>query len=114
MIPPIFERLKIALRCIAILRLLMPDINIAAATALETISDGSKIDALKVGANVIMPNITPSHREDYFLYENKPVNYNDFAEELARLNENVKSIGETINFGDWGDTLHYYNRAGKS
>ncbi|MCD4656084.1 MAG: [FeFe] hydrogenase H-cluster radical SAM maturase HydE [Planctomycetes bacterium] len=111
-IPTINERLELAMKCIAALRILMPDINIAAATALETISEDGKISALLAGANVIMPNITPSHREDYFLYENKPVNYNNFVTELRMLEEKVSNIGESIAFGNWGDTLHYIKRKG--
>ena len=44
---------------IAVLRLMMKDINIAAATALQAIDPMGREKALKVGANVIMPNITP-------------------------------------------------------
>ena len=56
----------------AIVRLLMPDINIPATTAMETLlEDGRKI-ALQSGANVVMINITPQiYRLKYNIYDNK-------------------------------------------
>ncbi len=68
------ERFELALNMIAVLRLIMPDINIAASTALEAIDENGKEKAVAAGANIIMPNLTPhQYRENYFLYENKPV-----------------------------------------
>jgi len=70
---PIKERFVLTLKMIAILRIMMKDINIAAATALQAIDPLGREKALKVGANIIMPNITPTiNRENYQLYENKP------------------------------------------
>ncbi|MCK5730357.1 MAG: [FeFe] hydrogenase H-cluster radical SAM maturase HydE, partial [Draconibacterium sp.] len=67
------ERFDLALNMIAVLRLLMPDINIAAATALQAIDAAGREKALAVGANIIMPNLTPvNYREEYQLYEDKP------------------------------------------
>jgi len=58
---------------IAVLRILMKDINIAATTALQAIDPAGREQGLKAGANVIMPNLTPvKYRQDYLLYENKP------------------------------------------
>jgi len=58
---------------IAILRLMMPDINMVASTAMQAIDPLGREKALKVGANILMPNITPGeNRDDYKLYENKP------------------------------------------
>ena len=49
--------LNLALKMIAITRLLMPDINIPATTAMETLHPKGRIMALQAGANVIMPNV---------------------------------------------------------
>ena len=58
---------------VSCLRLLMPDINIAATTALQAIDPEGREKALEISANVIMPNITPlGNRGNYRLYENKP------------------------------------------
>ena len=67
------ERFDLALKMIATLRLLMPDINIAAATALQAIDQAGREKALTIGANIIMPNLTPCiYRKEYQLYEDKP------------------------------------------
>ncbi len=66
------ERVVLTLRCIAILRLLLPHINIASATALGTLDKDARMKALRGGANVLMPCLTPEVvRKNYHLYENK-------------------------------------------
>ncbi|MEJ5229360.1 MAG: [FeFe] hydrogenase H-cluster radical SAM maturase HydE [Pseudothermotoga sp.] len=60
------------LKMIALTRLFLPDTNIPATTALGTIHPFGRQMALKCGANVIMPNFTPSpYRSLYALYPNK-------------------------------------------
>lgn len=80
-----------ALKVMALVRLLMPDINIPATTAMETIQENGRILALQSGANVIMPNITDeTSRKKYELYPGKTtINY-------SLLEEKFKSIGRTI------------------
>ncbi len=105
------ERLDLALKMIAVLRLLMPDINIAAATALQAIDPVGREKALKVGANVIMPNLTPMvYRKEYQLYEGKPCLDEDA--ELCRncLEARIEIAGSEIGYGEWGDSLHFERR----
>jgi biotin synthase len=104
------ERLNLSLLMIAVLRILMPDINIAAATALDSLSPEGRILALKAGANVLMPNLTPlKYREDYFLYDNKP--YLSEAEDLISRIENSSTLdGYKICFNEHGDSKHYQQR----
>ena len=62
----------LTLRVMSIVRLILPDINIPATTAMETINPDGRIIALKSGANVVMPNITQGqYRELYALYPGK-------------------------------------------
>lgn len=64
--------LSLTLRLIAILRLMFPKALIPATTALGSISPTGREQGLMAGANVIMPNLTPTeYRPDYKLYENK-------------------------------------------
>ena len=105
------ERFDLALNMIAVLRLLMPDINIAAATALQAIDPAGREKALAIGANVIMPNLTPcEYREEYQLYEDKPCLDEDA--ELTRncLEARIELAGAEIGYGEWGDSKHFYNR----
>lgn len=108
------ERFNLALNMIAVLRLLMPDINIAAATALQAIDPSGREKALAVGANVIMPNLTPTaYREEYQLYEDKPCLDEDA--ELCRncLEARINMAGAEIGYGEWGDSKHFFRRKNK-
>lgn len=105
------ERLKLGLHMVSCLRILMPDINIAATTALQAIDPQGREKALEIGANVIMPNITPlSNRTNYQLYENKP-GMDEGAEETSRrLVESVRRSGCEVQFTKWGDSQHFQRR----
>lgn len=61
-----------ALKIVALSRLAVPRAHIPATTALGTIDPEGRQKALKCGANVIMPNVTPlRYRKDYLLYPGK-------------------------------------------
>lgn len=63
---------ELALKVMAITRLLLPDINIPATTAMETLNPNGRIIALQSGANVVMPNVTQGdYRKFYELYPGK-------------------------------------------
>ena len=106
------ERFDLALNMIAVLRLLMPDINIAAATALEAIDSQGREKALAVGANIIMPNLTPhKYLANYLLYENKPIRGEDKNQAITDLGERLKNSGIEIGLNMWGDSKHFINRS---
>ncbi len=95
---------------IALLRIMMKDINIAATTALHSINYRNIVKAIWCGANVIMPNLTPSeYRENYLLYKNK-CSLNSEDENLDILKKRLKNINHTINFGSCGNSKHYLLR----
>lgn len=105
------ERLRLGLHMVSCLRLLMPDINIAATTALQAIDPQGRERALTIGANVIMPNITPlGNRGNYRLYENKPGMDEGAEESTRRLIESVKRSGCEIQLDAWGDSLRFQRR----
>jgi len=108
---PIKVRFSTTLNAIAILRILMKDINIAAATALQAIDPMGREKALKVGANVIMPNITPTlNRKNYQLYENKPCT-DEGAEDCGNcMSMRIDLAGREVGLGEWGDSKHYFKR----
>ena len=108
---PIRERFEKALKMIAILRLMMKDINIAAATALQAIDPMGREKAVKVGANIIMPNITPGlYRNDYALYQNKPCIDEEPQQCMGCLDARLALADSDIGYGEWGDSKHYFNR----
>jgi len=108
---PLDERFNLALKMIAILRLMMKNINIASATALQAIDPIGREKALKIGANIIMPNITPGvYRNDYKLYENKPCTDEEASDCKNCLEARIHMSGNKIGFDEWGDSLHFKER----
>ncbi len=89
--------LDLTLRTLAVIRIVMKNVHIPATTAMGTIDPEGRQKALKAGANVLMPNVTPTqYREMYQLYPGKPglkQAPSDTFETLVRL---VKSIGRTV------------------
>lgn len=111
---PIKDRFDLALKMVATLRILMKDINIAAATALQAIDPLGREKAVKVGANIIMPNITPGkYRNDYALYENKPCVDEEPEECKNCLDVRIKLADGEIGYGEWGDSKHFQRRKAK-
>lgn len=89
-----------SLRLISIVRILLPKANIPATTALASICPPDtdpldiRIRAFEAGANVIMPNLSPSlARKNYSLYNNKVSTDLEDADNRALLTEILKSRG---------------------
>ncbi len=112
---PVQERFDLTLKMIAILRIMMKDINIVAATALQAIDPIGREKAVMIGANIIMPNITPGkYRDSYKLYENKPCT-DDSAEDCQSCLEARVSLADNeVVYNEWGDSKHYEQRRGKA
>ncbi len=87
----------LALKVMALTRLLLPKINIPATTAMETLHPNGRLIALQSGANVVMPNVTDDlYREKYSIYPNKN-SYHDSLEEYRKMITcKIESIGRTI------------------
>jgi len=104
------ERFNLTLRMIAIIRIIMKDINIVASTAMQTIDPAGRERAIMCGANVIMPNLTPEcYRAGYRIYEGKP-GYSEINEANVSGLKMDMLPGTTIGLGVWGDTPHYSRR----
>ena len=90
----------LSLKVMALTRLLLPDINIPATTAMETINPQGRIIALKSGANVVMPNVTEGEaRKWYALYPGK-ICVNDTPEHCRGcITGKIKGIGRDIGQG---------------
>jgi len=111
---PLKERYDLTLKMIAIIRIMMKDINIVAATALQAIDPIGREKAVKIGANIVMPNITPGkYRDSYKLYDNKPCT-DDSAEDCQSCLEARISLADAeVIYGEWGDSNHYSARRTK-
>lgn len=108
---PLKERFDLTLKMIAILRIMMKDINIVAATALQAIDPLGREKAVSIGANIIMPNITPGrYRDSYKLYDNKPCTDDSPEDCQSCLEARVSLANSEVVYGEWGDSHHYEKR----
>ena len=88
---------NLALKVMAITRIILPDINIPATTAMETFDKNGRIIALNSGANVIMPNINPEkYAKNYQIYPDKAGITDDIIKTRKFLEEKLNSIGRYI------------------
>jgi len=103
------KNFNIFLNFLAILRILLPNVNIAAATACDVFDSSGRIKVLQVAGNVIMPSVTPKDcRDKYLLYQNKP-NIDEGADKSFKciLNK-IKKAGLEPVFGEQGNSPFYY------
>ncbi len=87
----------LALKVMALTRILLKNINIPATTAMETLNPNGRIIALQSGANVVMPNVTTTeYRAKYEIYPNKICINEDPSQCRGCIEGKIKSIGRTI------------------
>lgn len=88
---------NMARKVMAITRLLLPDTNIPATTAMESLNPNGRILALQSGANVVMPNVTEGdYRKYYELYPGKICINDTPAKCIGCISGKIKAIGRTI------------------
>ena len=100
------RELTMALKVMAITRLLLPDINIPATTAMESLNKNGRLMALQSGANVVMPNVTEGeYRKYYALYPGKICTGDTPIHCRECITGKINSIGRTVssNYGFRGD-----------
>ena len=89
--------LRTTLFLLSVIRLLLPKVLLPATTALGTIDPKGRELGILHGANVVMPNLSPSeHRADYSLYDNKICTGDEAAECIRCLSLRMRSIGYQI------------------
>jgi biotin synthase len=105
------KHLELGLKMVAVTRIVLKDVNIAAATALQALKYDGREMGLKAGANIIMPNASDTkYREAYQLYDNKPCLDENSSQCRSCLTNRVINTGESIEFGKWGDSPHFHKR----
>lgn len=105
------NRFELGLKMIAVCRLVLKDVNIAATTALQAIHALGREKGIDAGANILMPIIThEDHRAQYLLYDQKPC-VDDTAEQCKScLNRRVESVEQEVGYFEKGDSRHYHER----
>jgi biotin synthase len=110
-IPSEKKRVELSLKMIALTRIYLKDLNIAATTALQGLDPMGREKGILAGANILMPTATQlNHREKYQLYKDKP-GINDNAFETKQLMDKlVKDINHEIVYNKWGDSPHFHKK----
>ena len=91
---------EIALKVMALTRILLPTINIPATTAMETLNPNGRLIALQSGANVVMPNVTEGdYRRKYEIYPGKICVGDTPAHCRGCISGKIQSIGRTVSTG---------------
>ena len=90
-------KLQLVLRLLGILRLVFPYVLLPSTTALGTVHPLGREFGLQWGANVVMPNLSPTAvRENYMLYDNKICTGDESAQCRGCLERRVSSVGYQI------------------
>ena len=98
--------LNLVLATIAIVRLMLPTALLPSTTALATLTPRGRLEGILSGANVVMPNLSPSDvRAKYAIYENKASWGKEAAEGLSALDNELQTIGYHIDYarGDFNN-----------
>ena len=91
---------EMTIRLLSIIRLLLPDVLLPATTALGTIDPHGREKGILAGANVVMPNLSPSDvRGKYLLYDNKICTGDEAAECRRSMEARIRSIGYEVKTG---------------
>lgn len=108
------RRFELGLNMIAAARLLMPEANIAATTALQGLNRHGRELGLRAGANVLMPIVTlPRFRSSYQLYDGKPCVEDTSAQCANCLTARVRWAGDEVGWDAWGDSNAFFERTGQ-
>jgi biotin synthase len=89
---------------LALTRLLLPKVLLPSTTALGTLDNKGREKALKVGANVVMPNLSPTAvREKYELYQDKICTGDEAAHCRQCIEGRINSVGFEVDMsrGDY-------------
>jgi len=107
------EIMRVSLLMIAVVRIVLKNVNIAATTALQSLDSWGRERGVQFGANVIMPQMTPPDvRNQYLLYQNKPV-VDEYADDFkSAFEKRLRPLNREIALNRWGDSPHYFVRDG--
>lgn len=98
------DSVLMACKVVALARLVCPEANIPSTTALATLDrrEGHGLGLCR-GANVLMPNLTPTHyRALYEIYPDKGAIDVDSVENREHLRARIAALGRTVSVGPGG------------
>ncbi|QNB48039.1 [FeFe] hydrogenase H-cluster radical SAM maturase HydE [Thermanaerosceptrum fracticalcis] len=89
--------LEMTLKMVALARIIMPLVHLPATTALGTIHPEGREKALQAGANVVMPNVSPSeYRALYQIYPNKICIRDEPVHCRSCITGKIKALGRVV------------------
>lgn len=98
--------ISMTLKMLATARLYMPWLLLPATTALASLHPEGRELALRAGANVIMPNVTPENvRSMYQIYPGKLNTRDSMTDYYNKIKDIVESEGRTL-ATDFGHSMH--------
>ena len=98
---------ELTLFLLSVIRILLPKVLLPATTALGTLDPQGREKGLAVGANVVMPNLSPlKNRKQYELYDHKICTGEEAAECRECLARRVESVGYRL-VNERGDTASF-------
>lgn len=96
---------ELTLFLLSLLRLMLPTVLLPATTALGTLASDGRKNGILAGANVVMPNLSPSDvRAKYMIYDNKDTS-SETVDALDQLKKDMREIGYEV-VVDRGDVAH--------
>lgn len=88
---------SLTLFMIGLLRLMLPSVLLPSTTALGTIDPLGREKGILAGANVVMPNLSPTNvRDKYLLYDNKICTGDEAAECRYCMENRMKKVGYNV------------------
>lgn len=102
---------ELTITMLTLTRLLIGDVLLAATTALATLNPKEgRTKAFEVGANVVMPNLSPvDFRDSYSLYDNKLSFGNEAAQSINKLKEEIEKSGNVLDMSR-GDNIKFIKK----
>jgi biotin synthase len=95
------------LTLLSIIRLLLPEVLLPATTALGSIDPRGREKGIKAGANVVMPNLSPTDvRAKYSLYDGKICTGDEAAECRRCIEGRITAAGFSVDMSR-GDNLNW-------
>lgn len=94
----------LTLRLLSIIRMILPKVLLPSTTALGTADNNGREMGILHGANVVMPNLSPTTvRDKYLLYDGKICTGDESAQCRVCLENRIKSIGYHVDMcrGDY-------------
>lgn len=103
---------EMTLRLLSVIRLLLPEVLLPATTALATVDASGREKGILAGANVVMPNLSPTTvRDKYKLYDNKACTGDEAAECVRCMTLRVAGTGYKV-VESRGDHIRHISEPG--